>query len=327
MPRITQTILRAVGGSLLAFSFLFLSASNAFALSVNPAIQDVEIDPGKAETRNIVVENDEGVTATYVVSIQKFLPLGDSGQQQFLDPSDTEGLPNWMFVERPEIKLAPGQKANLPVAIRVPSDAKGGGYYAALFLTKKQESAESVSMMPRLGILFFVRVNGPSIEKISLQDFALDGQGSYENLPVGFRVALSNDGNVHLSPQGTIVIRNLFGSTVERVPVNPEAGKILPQSGRVWLAAWSKGQPKIDKGFFNGLIRELSNFALGPHTAVLELSGRGFQNDVTASVSFSVWPWRTGVALVGLLVGIVVLFFVFRKLAIASATAKSNASK
>ncbi|MEK7473986.1 MAG: hypothetical protein AAB668_04715 [Patescibacteria group bacterium] len=322
--RISRIASRIVG---LFFATILMMPMPTSALSVNPAIHDVEIDPGRTQVLNITLENDEAVTQTYLIGIQKFIPQGEFGQQQFLDPSDTSGLPEWMFVERPEVTLEPGRSATLPVSIRVPGDAKSGGYYAALFLSQKQSSGEQVAMLPRIGILFFVRVNGPVIEKLSLNDFALDADGSYEYLPVGFRMRLTNEGNVHLVPEGTINVKNMFGSTVAKIRVNPDGAKILPDSNRVFLSAWSKGAVSSGSGYWHGLLQELSHFAVGPYTATLELSGRGFATPVDSVVTFSVWPWRTGVALLGLALGLVILFFVFKKLAIMSATAKSESPK
>lgn len=305
------------------FVGLFLVAPSAHALSVNPAIHDIEIDPGRTEVRNITLRNDETTSETYLITIQKFIPRGEFGQQEFLDPADTSGLPEWMFVDRPEITLAPGQSVNVPVSLRVPADAKSGGYYAALFLSRKQAIDEQVAMLPRIGILFFVRVNGPVIEKIALNDFATDANEAYEHLPVGFRVALTNEGNVHLVPEGQIVVKNVFGSTVAKLNINAESAKILPGSQRVLLSAWSKGRPFEGSGYWHGLQQELTHFAIGPYEASLTLSGSGVQEPIESVVSFSVWPWRTGVAMLGVAAALVLLFFVFKKLAIASATAKS----
>jgi hypothetical protein len=313
--------------TVLIFTAFFLTPMHVSALSVNPAIHDIEIDPSQTQTLNITLENDEAITQTYVIGIQKFIPQGEFGQQRFLDPSDTSGLPEWMFVERPEVTLEAGRSATLPVTIRIPSDAKSGGYYAALFLSQKQSSNEQVAMLPRIGILFFVRVNGPAIEKLSFNDFAVDSDDAYEHLPVGFRTSLTNEGNVHLAPEGMISVKNMFGSTVAKIQINPDAAKILPDSHRVFLPVWSKGPVASGSGYWHGLLQELSHFAVGPYTATIELSGRGFAGPAEASVTFSVWPWRTGVALLGLTLGLVILFFVFKKLAIMSATAKSESSK
>lgn len=311
----------------LASFVLLLPVIPVRALSVNPAIQDIVLDPGKVETRTITVENDETVTQTYVISIQKFIPKGELGQQEFLDARDTSGLPEWMYVDKPEITLAPGQSGTIQVAVRPPADAQPGGHYAALFLSRKQSSQEQVAMLPRLGILFFVQMNGALTEKLSLQKFETDFVGTYGHLPVGFRTTILNEGNVHVVPNGEIRVKNMFGATVALVPVNPETARVMPGSNRIVASSWSKGKPMPSTGFVQGLMQELMHFGIGSYTATLTMEGRGFTQPVERSVSFVVWPWRTTVALGAFVILLVALFFAFKKLAIASATAKTKSKE
>jgi hypothetical protein len=320
MSRDTRHATRLIGGFIAAV--LAFQGIGAHALSVNPAIQDVTIDPGKVETRTIAVENDEAATQTYVVTIQKFIPKGEFGQQEFLDARDTSGLPEWMYVDKPEITLMPGQKGTIQVAIRAPADASAGGHYAALFLSRKQLAQEQVAMLPRLGILFFVQVNGALTEKLSLQSFQTDLSGTYEYLPVGFRASILNEGDVHLMPTGSIRVKNILGATVALIPVNAESARVLPGTSRVLSASWTKGETTSGTGFFHGLIQELTHFGIGRYTATLQLEGRGFGQRVESATSFMVWPWRTATSLVVMIGLLIVSFFIFKKLAIASATAK-----
>ncbi len=333
MPDITNHVSRNFTTLLLTAAFftfaagIALRAQPVLALSAHPALYDVEIEPGQTETRTVTIVNDTRSAETYLLTIQKFIPQGELGQQRFLDPSDTAGLPEWMFVDRPQVTLAPGQALPLPVTIRVPENAQAGGYYAALFLSRSPSVGEELAMLPRVGLLFFVRVKGPAVERLTLEDFGPDADGPYERLPVGFRVSLLNQGNVHLVPEGTITVKNMFGATVARLPVNPGSGRILPDSRRVYTAAWAKGESSEGSGYWHGLLQELSHFAVGRYRAKLELSGPGFATPVLSEVEFSVWPWRTGVALGGLSAALLLLFFVFKRLAIRSATAKSDPLK
>lgn len=324
MSRYTLLATRLIGTTI---SAALLFPSFAHALSVHPAIHDVILDPGKVETRTLSVENDENATQTYVISIQKFIPKGEYGQQEFLDPRDTSGLPEWMFVDKPEITLAPGQKGTIQVAIRPPADAPSGGHYAALFLSRKQSAQEQVAMLPRLGILFFVQINGALTERLALQRFETDSTAVYDHLPVGFRTSIANEGTVHLVPSGSIRVKNMFGATVALIPVNPESSRVMPGSSRVLLASWSKGKTVPVTGFIQGLMQELMHFGVGPYTATLELEGRGFSQPVESVARFTVWPWRTAVAIVVFLAALVALFITFKKLAIASATANSKSKE
>lgn len=280
------------------------------ALSVNPAVHDVVVAPGKVETRVISIENDEPTTQTFVVSIQKFIPKGDHGQQEFIDASDTSGIPEWIFVDRPEVTLAAGQRTTLQVAIRVPENADGGGHYAALFLARKQASDEQVAMLPRIGILFFVDVEGPRTERLSVKSFTVDSSSANTDAPIGFRTVIANEGNVHAIPSGVVTIRNMFGSVVAKIRLNEEGARVLPSSERVLSSVWSK--------------ESMSFFTIGSYTATLTMENQGFGDHSEARVTFFVWPWRTVLLFFGIGIVLIVLYVGFKKIVIARATAKSR---
>lgn len=282
----------------------------AHALTVQPAIEEVQADPGKGDTKFLKITNDEDSTQTFFVTIQKFVPKGENGQQEFLPLTDTKGLPEWMYVDKPQVTLKPGESDTLQVSIRVPPGAAPGGYYAALFLAKRQNPEDALAMLPRLGVLFFVRVNGNLQEHLSLTSFAVD-KDSYDSLPVGFRTVIANEGMVHEQPVGTIRVRNLFGQTVASFSANPEGNRILPASSHVLLSRWEKGE-----GW--------SGFAIGPYVATVTFNGPGFSGDVTREVRFSVWPWRLMAYAAGLLVLLVFLAVVFRKLVLHHATSRTQ---
>ena len=295
--------------SSIALIAMLMPVLPAHALSVQPAIQDIVLDPGGTITKSLRVTNDEDSIQTFFVTIQKFVPKGENGQQDFLPASDTSGLPEWMYVDKPELTLKPGQSMNLQVSVRVPPGATPGGYYAALFLSKRQAANEPLAMLPKLGVLFFVRLNGDVQERLALTQFSVD-RDSYSSLPVGFRAVVANEGMVHEVPQGTITVKNFFGMTVAKFPANPDGNRVLPGSSRVFLSSWAKG----DSIF--------SNFAIGPHVAFVTFNGPGFSGDVVREVRFSVWPWQTLLGIAGLLVLAIIGYFLLKRIIIKRATSR-----
>ena len=293
----------------------------AYALSVQPAVQNIVVDPGKGDTRFLRVTNDEDSTQTYFVTIQKFIPKGDNGQQEFLPTTDTSGLPEWMYVDKPELTLKPGESSNLQVSLRVPPGAAAGGYYAALFLSKRQGPDEPLAMLPRLGVLFFVRLNGQVQERLVVSKFSVDAD-SYDFLPVGFQTTVANEGMVHGQPEGTVTIRNVFGATVAKFAANPDGNRVLPASSRVMSSAWTKGASHEPTSFVDGLRQELLRFAIGPYVATVTFNGPGFAGDEVRDVRFSVWPWRTMSVFVAMLVLMIAGFLLLKKLIIKRATSE-----
>jgi len=301
---------------ILIFFLVFLcvlGVHSAAAFTVAPAIQEVSLRPAESKVVNIKITNDQNRPRAYVFSIQKFIPKGSLGQQEFLPLTDTSGLPEWMYVSQPVLQIGANQSATLPVQITIPADAKAGGYYAALFISEQIDVAgttESVSVLPRTGVLFLVTVNGDLIQNFNIASFTGSPQNT-NRLPISLEASVENVGNVHLSPTGEVRIQNMFGQTVAKYEVNVSGARVLPSSTRVFQTAWNKvDDTHVSSGFFSELKKEWLNFAIGRYEASLSLQANGVEK--TQPTIFYVWPWRL-MSLVGLtfivVVALLVLWF------------------
>lgn len=303
---------------LLAIALTIFVSSAAFAFTVSPAIIEVTVPAGASQVAYVGVENDSDVARAYVFSIQKFIPKGESGQQEFLPVSETGGLPEWMHLDRASLVLQPHERINLPVAIRVPQDARPGGYYAALFFSEDAAlptGGDAVTAIARTGVLFLVTVPGDARADLRLRSFEIESQQG-NRLPISFRTVLENHGGLHTTPKGVIRVRNMFGSDVAKLDLNPDGARVLPSAARRFSATWSKGEVKDDGSFLTELGNEWRNFAFGKYEARLSVEGM----DEAPVVAFYIWPWRVLlVALIGL--GLLVAgAFAIRRSALLQAT-------
>lgn len=291
-------------------SILLLGAHIAVAFTVSPAIQELTLRPGESGEVSVKIANDQNRPRAYVFSIQKFIPKGELGQQEFLPQSDTSGLPEWMYLDRSVLQLDANASAVLPVRVTVPADAKAGGYYAALFISEQVDvtagANEAVAVLPRTGVLFLVTVTGDLVQDFDITSFAVSPQNT-NRLPVSFKASVENAGNVHVIPTGEIRIRNMFGQTVSKHEVNASEARILPSSTREFQAVWSKADDADSPaGFFSELKKEWMNFAIGRYDATISLHGNGVEK--TRSAAFYVWPWRL-MTLIGSAIVLAAVFF------------------
>ena len=97
-------------------------------------------------------------------------------------------------------------------------------------------------------------------------------------LPEDFVVNFKNQGNTYLKPQGEIIIKNIFGSTIATFKVNSKERIIFPENTQLLDVA-----KKFDK----------MPFALGLYRAELALQWGEKQNDIIRTISFVVFPWKT----------------------------------
>jgi len=302
----------------------------ASAFTLQPALFDVSINPGSTFQGTLSVSNDETAEQTYFLSIQKFVPKGEMGQQQFLPLENVEGLPQWIFLKQPSLTLRPGESRDIPFSIRVPEDALSGGYYAAIFFSTQpplMAAQQKIVTGAKVGALMLVSVEGELVHRLRIADFGLDTPASIRSLPASFRLKLENLGNTHVRPEGDVTITNFFGSTVARLPINTEAARILPASARRFSFSWLKEGVRGGSGFFHEVGEEWRNFAIGTYTATLAIRGVDTESALPLSLSFSVWPTHLFICFIGLIVLVLIGLKLFAAFVIRRATVKPPEQK
>lgn len=296
------------------------------AFSVSPTIVDLQVEPGKVQEGKIDVTNTTDVTKTYYVSVQKFVAKGEDGQQDFLPESDTTGIPSWISPASRSVTLRAGEHASLSYAVRVPVGVEPGGHYAALFFSDQPSRGEgsSVAVSAKVGVLFLVRVPGNIVESARVEGFSSLSE-RMSHLPAQFEFRVRNLGNTHIRPEGPVVVRNIFGIVVAKIPANPTEAAVLPNSVRRLGPAWTKTfDARNASGILGELKAEWNNFAIGPYTAEVQATYGGQQQQLTATTSFWVMPWMLLITIgLGILI-LIILLKVYGRMAVRSAIKKGK---
>lgn len=149
-------------------------------------------------------------------------------------------------------------------------------------------------VISRVGVLFFVRVNGPVDQQGQLTDFRVTNDSMLmQKGPVNFEILFENKGTIHLVPYGMVTIRNIFGKTIGTVPV--DAYFSLPKSVRYRQVIWQKEN------------------LIGRYTATIELN-RGYDGNIdTQKISFWVLPLGYIALGAGIIFAIIFLVYLFTR--------------
>ena len=284
-----------IGGTLLT--------QGVSALTISPPRMELSANPGQKveDVIKIFNETDSGVTI-YTSTANFTAKEGEEGVPRFLAPEEKpEDLADWIEIEKGPITLLSLERKVIPFTINVPSFADPGGHYAAIFFgTQSLETEEetAVGLAGKLGSLVLLRVSGDIREEGRLIELSLkDGKVFYEYLPIDFVIGFENSGNVHLKPQGEILIKNMLGRISDKVDVNkPEIGKgknVLPGTIRHFEASWTKTSFENPlQGFWQKLKIEKDNFAFGRYKGdlILEYGTQG--QKARAEIFFWVFPWH-----------------------------------
>ena len=299
-------------GTILIFAFGLMLIQPAFALTISPPRMEISGNPGTNVEGEVALFNEEKETKTLFSSTQNFEARGESGAPYFLE--ERTGLATWISV-LDKITIKPQERKVIPFTIKIPQDAEPGGHFAAIFWgasPPQTQGGGQVAIGARIGVLILLRVAGEVEEKGGLLEFKIDEGRFRTSLPIVFAYRFSNDGGDRIKPEGEIEIKNMFGLTSAVLDANKAEGNILPRSSRKLEAMWhSRGQrigdltkkeemalfgqlaqEKDQKGFFEAVRVQWSNFALGPYNAKLNITYGKDNKTAEASYRFFVIPWQ-----------------------------------
>jgi hypothetical protein len=240
--------------------FLRVQGEEGMSLTIAPPLFQINLQPGETWSSSIAVVNNNTYNISLYADPVLFKPSGESGSPVFISPTNEDGLSHgpdtstlagWITVPQGAFEVTREQTYNLPLTISVPKDAAPGGHYAAVLIgnhAPEGTSEESVvNVTSSIAALIFLSVSGDVIEKGRIRDFVTE-KSLYETAQANFSLRFENQGNVHLLPQGNIVIYNMFGKVRGTIPVNHnrDYGNVLPESVRRFSFTWES-----DAGFWD----------------------------------------------------------------------------
>lgn len=267
---------------------------------VGPGKVDVTLDSGQTRTIEMTVTNRTGETRMFSLDVED-AKGSESTEQTIILLGDDRGpysLKDYIAFPYETFELAPGDRARIPVTIRIPADADPGGLYGSVLVktttavgaSGDQNTAPRSAIVARIGTLFFVTVAGEVEHAGALKKFTVVPEKKYfQRGPINFGILFENTGPIHLTPYGEISITNMLGEEVDFIELDPWF--VLPQSLRLREVEWGRA------------------LLFGRYTATIKIN-RSYDDIIdAASVTFWVMPWQW---LLGAFIIIFGIFFLMR---------------
>lgn len=315
------TLMRRVSLVVAVLSLVFFSNNSLLraqepvdkvSLAISPLNFEFTINPGETREDVVKVTNpSEDKTQIITMAIEPF--KGDeTGQVTVLEGDEADpaySLKEWVSITPKNFTLKPQESRIVRFTTTVPKNAEPGGKYGAIVAstTRDQIGQTGAATVQKVGSLVLLTVQGFIQYNASARDFYTvnykddikdrSPQSLYENSPVYFLTRVHNEGTVHIKPKGFITVSNIFGKKV--VDIEVPARNVLPGSDRVQAIEWKDAK-------------------MGRYTATLVLNYGDKNQQITATTSFTVFPWKTGVPII---VGVLVLlwFLIARRARVARA--------
>lgn len=286
-------------------SALPAAAQQSQTLSVTPPLFQLTVEPGQSWQSSIKIVNANDVPLEIYADPVNFAPQGEAGHGQFLPLFETETdgqtLAEWILVDQDRIVIPPETSYELPFSVVVPSEAAPGGHFAAILVGTSPpdintDGGPAVRTSQVVSSLLFLRVAGDINEAGSIREFSV-GSSFIERPQANFSLRFQNEGNVHLRPQGEILITNMWGRERGVIPINQGSsfGNVLPDSIREFEFSWEG---------------EYSFADIGRYTAEVAISyGTDARQSVSRKLYFWIIPVRAGI---GAMVGLAILILLLR---------------
>ncbi|AJF65121.1 WxL protein peptidoglycan domain-containing protein [Streptomyces vietnamensis] len=214
-------------------------------------------DPGSTLTDRVTVANKTAAPLTFrLYGADAYNTDRDGGFAVRTQREKQTGAGAWIKPERTRITVPARSAVTVPYTLTVPADADPGDHPGALVALDERiapgaKGSVAVGVQRAVGARVYLRVNGPTVPALAVEDLALDQD---RPLVPGTRTSsalvsytLHNLGNVTLNPKVVLKARGLFGRTLLDRDLVGVPAELLPRQKIRLTERWT-GSPQLDWG-------------------------------------------------------------------------------
>ena len=251
-------------------------AQSALGLSAIPPRLEIEANPGQVVSKQIKVRNESKVEKIISTFARDFIVVDDKGTPVQLETTDSSvnrwAASSWIQISPSQLKLKPGETKSLTLTIITPDNALPGGHYAVILHSPDNDvviDKTGAAIQTNVGTLVYVTVSGNIKQNAKIKDFTAPVFSEYG--PIDFKSAITNLSDIHITPAGSIIIKNMLGGKTAQLALDQT--NIFPYTSHDFTNT-------LNKKWLFGRYSAQINAAYGTTGQV-----------VTASLVFWVIPW------------------------------------
>lgn len=286
-------------GAFLPSAFAQL-ASTGRTITITPPSLTLTVNPGDKSEGRLGLINDSSEDILFSVYVFDMIVTDNHGTPEILPAGTIQNnkysASSWMGVDNPTLLVKANSRADINYYVQVPSDAGPGGHYAAvLYRPKRIETTKGsgAAINEQLATLVYFDVAGTIKESALVKSFKAPLFSEYG--PVKLTAEVTNNGDTHIQPKGTMSVKNMLGKVI--------ATKDIPD-GRIFPGGISRlYEQTIGKKWMIG--RYEASFTA--------MYGRSNNLPLVATVAFWVFPWKLALLIVALLVAAILGWLYMRK--------------
>lgn len=182
------------------------------------AFSYVDIKPGTVLHDYVGVTNFSAMPVTFSVYATDAFTDKNGDYELLAADKKPQDVGAWTAILKNSVTLAPGERANEPITLTVPSTATpgdhSGGIIASVTVDAKNSQGTTVKVDRRLAVPLYLRVAGPLNPGLTIESVSSHYHGTLN--PIGGGAAdvtyiVHNTGNIRLDLSQEVTVKGLFG--------------------------------------------------------------------------------------------------------------------
>ncbi len=284
-----------------------LFAQTSLSIGVAPTSKVLKLSPGETYSDEIVYWNLSQEAGTYRVFISGFQQIENQPGTAVILTEEEDALVDysaskWVTVSKDILELEPNKNIKLQYTIKVPTDTTNGEFNVEIFLISEnayQQQGTAAFTNLAAGTPILIQIGDDYVQNAELLRFIADKK-VYEKINVDFLTTIKNLGDMHITPTGEILIENIFGQEVARIPFNKNAKSLLRDTLGNYTDNWTQ----------SGYLSPNKAIAVGPMKAKLMVTYRSFQPGFAvlgSEATFWIIPWKIILAILAAILLVIIV--------------------
>lgn len=246
-------------------------AQQTLSLTAYPAVQEEEIKPGVKTRMQVKFKNNSEEPISGLIKVANYYVKDDQGSVELIDNINVKtkyAAGSWITTALDRVTIPGKDFVSVDLFVQPPDQIDSCGAYAIVYLqpepnaliggTSLRESASSVTT--KVGTLLNFSVAGQKCRETATIS-KLEAPNFLEYGPIKITYEIANNGNIHITPKGVIILSNSFGQSTDQIKLDEK--RIFPETNKKYEnelgAKWMIGKYKINLSAGYGNTNQLIN--------------------------------------------------------------------
>lgn len=277
-------------------------AQEGAGITVVPATIEEGADPGETLNHTLKVTNESDIAKDFFIYKKNIKGVEAGGVPLFADQgAEVTGyeLSEWVEIPTEPLHVEANESVELNVIIHVPDNATPGSHFGGVFVSAEPPKLREIGagVGYEVASIISIRISGEVIDGARIRSFSTD-KLLYSKKSVKFDAKIENQGNILIRPYGPLTITSMFSSKPTTITINESLAGVFPGTMRDIEFEW-----------------ESDEFGFGRYEAVLALvyDGNNGQKTMDASLVFWVFPIKAMLFILGGIIAVVGLGYIFTR--------------